>query len=129
HVVDGPQDLVIVEDPGAPRAGAEQAPRLIEHERVIARDPEVRRDIAEADLGTSREADAVRGTTAGLRRDLDHAVPGLRAVQRRRGRALHDLDALDVVRVDVRHAAHDQHAVHDIERFLAAARRVDRVYA
>src|SRR5690606_39437657 len=42
-----------------------------------------------------------RARRASLRDDLDDAVRRLRAVQRRRGRALDDLDALDVGRVDV----------------------------
>src|SRR5690606_2516743 len=33
--------------------------------------------------------------------DLDHPVRGIRPVQRRRRRALDDLDALDVTRIDV----------------------------
>ncbi len=47
-----------------------------------------------------------RPLRAALREDLDHARRSLGAVQRRRGRALDDLDALDVVRVDVVERAH-----------------------
>src|SRR5690606_12592055 len=41
-----------------------------------------------------------------LRDDLDHSRRGLGAVQRRRGRPLDDLDALDLVRVEVLEDAH-----------------------
>src|SRR5690606_39056764 len=47
-----------------------------------------------------------RPAHATLRDDLDHAVRRLRAVQRRRGRTLDDLDALDVGRVDVVEPTH-----------------------
>ena len=46
------------------------------------------------------ESPARRAGTALLRRDDDHAVGGAGAVQRRRRWALHDLDILNVVRVE-----------------------------
>ena len=45
-----------------------------------------------------------RARLAGLRRDENDALSCARAVQRTGGRALQDLDVLDVVRVDVRRA-------------------------
>ncbi len=63
--------------------------------------------------------------TAPAGRDRDHAVTRARAVQRGRGRALDDLDLIDVESIDVDHARAEDHAIHDIERLLVPAAGTD----
>ena len=59
---------------------------------------------------------AVRDALAMLGEDLHHTVRGIRPVQRRRRRALHYLDPLDVFGVDVCEAVVRDRAVHDDQR-------------
>src|SRR5207249_2292332 len=61
---------------------------------------------------------AVGQVLAALREDLDHAVRGVRAVQRRAGGALDDLDPLDVLGVQVRERGTRDRPVHDDEWVL-----------
>jgi hypothetical protein len=69
---------------------------------------------------TQRKPVAARGL------DLNDAARGSRSVERRRGGALYDLDALNVQRIEIRRARREDHAVHDEQRRVAltdAARR------
>ena len=141
--VPGQEFLVVVERVGrveVGRVGAEGVHRVVH--RVELAQSEVVGLLEEAQ--TLREVEAWRAHQAALGGDQDHAVGGLRAVDRRRRRALEDLDALDVVGVEVgdpvrrvvllapadrvarrhRHHVHvrrdlvvaDDHAVDDVER-------------
>src|SRR5207249_6833518 len=55
---------------------------------------------------------------AALREDLDYTVRRVRAVQRRAGGALDDLDPLDVLGVQVRERGTGDRSVHDDDRVL-----------
>ena len=71
---------------------------------------------------------------AALRRDDDDAIRRRGAVERRRRRPLHDLDALDLVRVDVAHpaglcAAGEQRRARDVGRHADAVDDEDRLVA
>ena len=53
----------------------------------------------------------MRPTRALLRDDLNHAVRGFGSIDRRGGRTLDDLDALDVIRADVVQTSGDRRAL------------------
>ena len=88
--------------------------------------PEVALDVAYSRFAPRAELHALRRVPPGLRRDVDDAVAGSRPIERRTRSALHHLDGLDVAGVQVRERAIDDHAVHDDERVLAPAGRVER---
>ena len=85
-------------------------------------------DVTDPVLATVREADAIRAAQrlARLGRDRDDAVARTRAIQRCGGRALDDLDTLDVLRIDRRQRTVQDHAVHDVQRVLPATGGRDR---
>ena len=66
---------------------------------------------------------AVRDSIAAFREDLDDPIRGVRAVQRRRRRAFHDLDPFDVLGVDVREAEPRDRSIHDDQRARGIGRR------
>ena len=119
----------VIERPRAQRLSrdglTEALASLVHKQRRVARQAEIPLDVADAGLAPHAELHAVRGVPARLRRDLNDSVARPGSVQRRTCRSLHHLDALDVVRVEIREVAVDHDAVDDVEGVLAAALSVD----
>src|SRR2546427_772211 len=128
-VIDPGLFLLVVERPRAQRLPAHELTELlvalIHYERLEPREPEVALDVTHTALTADAERHALARPAARLRCDVDDAITGARPVQRRARGALDDLDAFDVVGVEVGERPVDDHAVHDIERVLTATRRVD----
>ena len=96
--------------------------RLLDLERVRVGELHPGRHVVDARLDARRHAyTTVRERVPALGEDLHDAVRRVGAVERGRGRALHDLHALDVFARDVREAEARDHAVDDDERILPPA--------
>ena len=91
-------------------------------ERMRVRELHPRRHAVHAALEPGRDTQTAIGeVVATLGKHLDDAVGSVGAIERRRGGALDDLDALHVFARDVREAEPRDHAVHDDQRILAPA--------
>src|SRR5690606_20177244 len=94
---------------------------LVHPEVVVTRPLDRTREVAGPVFAAEGEARALRGQRAApAGPDVDHARPGARAVQRGGGRALDDLDALDVEGRQVDARLREYHVVDDDERCVAA---------
>src|SRR6266705_3127046 len=96
--------------------------RLVHYERLKVREAKVTLDVAHTLLAPHGERHAVRRPASALRGDVHDAVARPRTVQRRPRGTLHDLDALDVLGVDVGKRTIDDDAVHDVEGILSPPR-------